>query len=1411
MKKNKADKNDLTNVLYKYSERVKELQGINKTVALLNQNKPLDESLQEICNLIPQAWQYPEFTCVRITFDNNTFSSKNFIETEWKQSQTFEIPGGKSGVIEVFYLKEFPELDEGPFMKEERNLIDNFANLISGSLTKDLLRRLVADNSERLKELRGINQISNILSQHRNFEDALKEICNTLPGAWQYPEYTAVRIIYDKQIYTTNFFYKTRWVLRQTFETQLGKKGIIEVYYLKEFPILYEGPFLKEERDLINNIADIISGIAAKKLLHKLVTDNTERLKELDAINQTTAIISSGKQVEATLTEICKILPESWQYPEHAVARITYEGFITESQPFQDTLWRQVESFVTIDNKKGWIEIFYLEEFPIIYEGPFLKEERNLIINIAQLITGYLNNLIGRDVLYKREIAKTSGNEYNEYRDSLIKKGKPLQQYFNQQTIDKYVYLDMMKYKVKEILFVATFYDAFILENEDAFFEQFMGEIYQYSLFSLPRITAVTSEIQALELAQTSKFDFAILTVGEDENAPVELAEQIKNQRPDLPVFLLLNKKGNVKYFESLVSTSKFIDKLFIWHGDSQIFFAIVKSIEDRTNVENDTRIGLVRVILLIEDSAQYYSKYLSVLYSIVFGHIQKVISSEKNELDKISKMRSRPKILLATNYEDAVYIYNKYRDFMQCVIADVEFEKNGAINKTAGLEFIKYVRSQDKELPVLLQSSEKRNAVKAQNLGVGYIDKNSENLTNDLTNFIIDNIGFGDFVFRDEHNKQIAVARNLREFETLLQTVPPESLLYHGQKNHFSFWLMARGEIHIAKILNPIPTFQNEDQEVARKMILDTINKVREDKKRGKVLNFDESFDFTDKNVVTLSSGSLGGKGRGLAFINTLIRNLDFSAFTQEINIRTPITAIIGTDEFVTFMNRNDLFDKIYKEKNYEKTKARFIEGQLSHKLLKRLKVFINQIRKPIAVRSSSLFEDSLSHPFAGIFDTYIIPNNQTNDDERLESLVTAVKLVFASVFSNQARTYYKAVHHRIEEEKMAVVLQELVGNQYDNYYYPHISGTAQSYNFYPVAHMTPEDGFAVIAMGLGTYVVEGGRAFRFSPKYPQTDVISLKDLLKTTQVSFLAVDLSTRNINYMKNGDKAALVSLDISEAEKHDTLRHCVSVYNANNDCLVPGINAVGPRVMNFANILNYDYIPLGKTIEVILKTVREALGTPVEIEFAVDLNLDRNGKASFYLLQIKPLVGNQLSFKIDPKRIDDEKVILYSEASMGNGKIDTISDIIYMDVDQFNKLRTLEMADEIEFLNKIMLRQNRQYILIGPGRWGTQDKSVGIPVMWPQICNAKIIVELGLPNYPLDASLGSHFFHNVTSMNIGYFSVQHSHSTNFLRWEKLNGKIILHRTKYFKHIRFDKPVTVLMDGRERKAIILENRES
>ena len=409
MKKTRETNNDLTDLLFQHTERLKELQGINKTVALLNQNKPLDESLQEICSLIPQAYQYPEHTCVRITFDNNTFVSKNFSETPWKQSQFFEIPGDKRGSIEVFYLLEFPEIDEGPFMKEERNLIDNFANLISGSLTKDLLRKLMTDNSERLKELRGINQISNILKTENNLEDALQEICNTLPGAWQYPEYTAARIIYDNQVYTSKFFYKTRWVLRQSFETQMGKKGTIEVYYLKDFPILDEGPFLKEERNLINNLADIISGIAAKKLLTRLVTDNTERLKELDAINKTTAIISAGKTIEETLHEICDILPSSWQYPEQTVARITYEDIVAVSQPFQETIWRQVESFVTIDNKKGWVEIFYLEEFPKLWEGPFMKEERNLIMNIAQLIAGYLNNFIGRDASEQTRNRQNSG------------------------------------------------------------------------------------------------------------------------------------------------------------------------------------------------------------------------------------------------------------------------------------------------------------------------------------------------------------------------------------------------------------------------------------------------------------------------------------------------------------------------------------------------------------------------------------------------------------------------------------------------------------------------------------------------------------------------------------------------------------------------------------------------------------------------------------------------------------------------------------------------------------------------------------------------------------------------------------------------------------------------------------------
>ncbi|HPR60362.1 MAG TPA: PEP/pyruvate-binding domain-containing protein, partial [Prolixibacteraceae bacterium] len=950
----------------------------------------------------------------------------------------------------------------------------------------------------------------------------MKDICTILPEAWQFSNDTVARIRYNKWIFQSENFVETQWRIAQEFETTKLKKGIIEIYYLRQFPEADEGPFLKEERNLLINIANLIAGSATKDIFNKLQHENSERVKELKAINRTSKIIEEGKSVDETLQDICNILPKSWQYPRYAVARIKFEGKIYMSENFKETVWVQRENFVTIDNKRGTVEIFYLKDFSDKKNEAFLPEEYNLLVNIAKLISGYLNNYKGRVIYYRTILTPNKGHRAEEFRKSLISNKKPLQLYFNQQTIDKYVYLDMMKYKVKHILFVATLYDAFVLESEDSFFEKFMGEIYQYSLFSLPRITGVSSAEEALELLETTHFDLVILMVGLDTKAPIKLSEQIKERDELLPIYLLLNKRSDVKYFEDLALTHKSIDKIFVWNGDSLILFAIVKSIEDRVNVSNDTKIGLVRVILLIEDSPIYYSKYLQILYSIVFEQVQKLLPEvEKNELDKIAKMRSRPKILLARNYDEAVAIFNKYKDFMLCVISDVEFERAGKTDKRAGVKFIKYAQSHIIDLPVILQSTDDTNQRIANSLNVSFLNKNSETLLNDIRKYLVSFLGFGNFTFRDRQGNKVGVARNLREFETLLRQIPDESFHFHASENQFSLWLMARGEIQLAKTLNPINIKEFPSISESRNFFIKTLQDYKEEKKKGKILRFEETSTLDEKNIVMFSSGSLGGKGRGLAFINTLINNLDFSEISKFINIVSPITVIIGTDEFQDFIHRNKLLPKIIDPKvSYQELRRHFAAGTLSHQLEIKLKDFVIQLDKPFAVRSSSSSEDSLTQPFAGVFDTYIIPNDEMNKRAVLENVALAIKLVFASVYSDKARTYFKAIHHKIEDEKMAVVLQELVGSRHDDYFYPHISGVAQSYNYYPVAHMKPEEGFAVAAVGLGSYVVDGWKSYRFSPVYPNIQMLSVKDMLNSSQVKFFALDCSSNNFDILEDG---------------------------------------------------------------------------------------------------------------------------------------------------------------------------------------------------------------------------------------------------------------------------------------------------
>ncbi|GAP68916.1 pyruvate phosphate dikinase, PEP/pyruvate binding domain [Bacteroidales bacterium 6E] len=1384
-----------------------EFDGIDRAAEILGRSKSIDELMTEMCKFLPEILRYPNLAEARIRFGEKIYTSPGFTETPWVFIHPLETPDNGHGSIELFYRELNENTYQQPFLPREQTLIANLATLIAGSVSEKALKKLLIQNTERLKELRGINQTTKILESSRNIEEALQRICNMLPEAMQYPHATVVRIFYHRKLFVSPGFRETEWNLKQKFELPDRKKGVIEIYYLENFPDEFEGPFLKEELELLENIATLIAGSAIKDVFKKLNYENTERIKELKAINETSRIIDEGKTIPETLREICEILPKSWQYPKYTAARIQFEGRTYVSGEFQETPWYQTEYFVTIDNNKGSVEIFYLRKFPAEDEGPFLHEERNLLINICRLISGYLNNLKGRGIIHLKGVPEQAVHPSDAFRTSLIRNKKPLQLYFNQQAIDKYIYLEMMRYKIKHILFVSTLYDAFNLESEDSFFAKFMGEIYQYSLFSVPRITGVSTAEEALELLETTRFDLVILMAGIDRESPVQLSEKIRERFESLPIYLLVNRKSDVKYYEEVMPSLRSIDKLFVWSGDSLILFSIVKLTEDKVNVDNDTRVGLVRVILLIEDSPIYYSKYIQILFDIVFNHVKQLLPEvEKNELDKISRMRSRPKILHARNYEEAIAIFNKYRDFMLCIISDVEFEKAGRMDKEAGAKLIRYVKSHISKLPIILQSSEDSNSALAKELEVTFLNKNSDRLIKDLKHFLNSYLGFGHFVFRDKAGNKIGVAKTLREFENLLQQIPDESLSIHASENQFSLWLMQRGEIQLARTLNPLSLNMFRTLEESRQQLLEIIKKYRKEKKKGKILTFDETSIIDEKNIVAFAPGSLGGKGRGLAFINTLIYNLDFPGLSDKINITTPITVVIGTDEFQHFISKNKLFEKIIDPTiPYQQLREHFAKGNLSMQLLQKLKILIKQINRPVAVRSSSIAEDSITQPFAGIFDTYIIPNS-SNKKLLFEHLTQAIKLVFASTFSPKARNYFTIIHHKIEEEKMAIVLQELVGNQYGDYYYPHISGVAQSYNYYPVANMLPEEGFAIAAVGLGTYVVDGWKSYRFSPKYPKVNMYSVRDLLNSTQSQFYALDCRNRDIDFLQDGELAALKLLDIYDAVEHGTLKHCVSVYNKDNDRLEPGDQGYGPFVVNFANILQYDHVPLAETIRELLVTVEEAFGSPVEIEYAVDLDRTKNGLPSFYLLQIKPLISDHIYKPVRIDKLDKSKMLLFTTSCVGNGQISDIYDIIYIDPEKFDKLRTMEMAEEIEALNQQMISYNRKYILVGPGRWGSRDRFVGIPVNWSQISNAKVIVEISLRNFPLDTSLGSHFFHNVTAMNIGYFSVQHTSATDFIRWDMLNNLPLIQETKFYRHVRLRKPLHIFMDGRNKTSAIV-----
>jgi hypothetical protein len=978
---------------------------------------------------------------------------------------------------------------------------------------------------------------------------------------------------------------------------------------------------------------------------------------------------------------------------------------------------------------------------------------------------------------------------------------------YKRQKTDRDIFQELMPTKVKEVLLFATLYDSFSIVREGQFSDKIFGEYLQLNLYAAPRFTGVNSKEDAIHALKQNNYDIIIVMAGVDKATPVETARELFKIKPNIPLLLLANNNADLLYFQKEGKKLDFIDRIFVWNGNSNVFVAMIKYIEDKKNVAFDTKNGNVRVILLVEDSIQYYSRYLPILYTTVMTQTQALVKEDAtDELHKILKMRARPKVLLVSTYEEAVNIINSYKKYILCVISDVKFEKNGVDDEDAGVELLKYASQSFKySVPLLLQSHDIANAARAKSIDADFINKNSESLSMDILNFLHRRLGFGNFIFKGQDGKPLAEAQNLEKFQKLFREIPAEALLYHGSRNSFSTWLMARGEINMADKLRPVKTKDFRSAEELREFCLNTFKEVRFEELRGTTVNFNPSMVHSNQLIVRLAKGSLGGKGRGIAFICNFIENINFKKLIPKLNIRIPATAVLGALEFDKFVEINNLYDDIYSLNNYESIRNHFLESEFDEETKNRLTEYLKEMDKPLAVRSSGLFEDSLLQPFSGVYATYLIPNNHPDISVRYNQLETAIKLVYASIFTESAQAYFDAVKYKIEEEKMAVVIQELVGQNYNGKYYPSVSGVAQSYNYYPISYMKPEDGFSVSAVGLGKYVVGGENAFRFCPHYPNINPTSVDEQLRNTQKVFYAMDLTNPDINLVANGEDASLKKYRITDAEADGTLEHLASTYDFENDCLIPGVQHKGLRVVDFANLLKYNYIPFAETLQILLKLFKEAMGAPVEIEYAIDLEPAENGLPTFYLLQIKPLIRIEEQIEIDLSEVDPEKVFMYAEHGMGNGKVENIYDVVYVDPEKFDKLKTKQIAKEIGEINREFESRGKEYILIGPGRWGSRDPFTGIPVFWANISKARIIVEIGLPDYQIDASLGSHFFHHVTSMNVGYFSVPHNSQNAKLKIEVLKHQKLIHETEFVKHVEFNKPLTVLMNGKERKALI------
>jgi len=977
---------------------------------------------------------------------------------------------------------------------------------------------------------------------------------------------------------------------------------------------------------------------------------------------------------------------------------------------------------------------------------------------------------------------------------------------YDRQRRERNIYHDLMRDRVREVLLVGSLYDSFVVESDGVLTEQIYGEYFKLNLNSIPRVTCAYTEESALDLFREGRFDLVIIMASLDFDMPLKLATSMRHIWPDIPILLMVTNNSSLAMLDTSRPELSAFNRVFVWNGYSKLFVGMIKYIEDWRNVEIDTRTGEVRVILLIEDSVRYYSRYLPVLYKVVLRQTQLLVEEERStETYKLLSIRARPKILLASSYEEALNIFETYKPYLLTVITDVRFSRGGSFDENAGFEFIKFAKREIPDLPMLVQSSEQNVRERAYEVGASFIDKNSESLEMELAAFLQANLGFGNFVFRNPDGNEITRARNMGEFVEKLNEIPIESLLYHAEHNHFSAWLMARGEIHVAKILRPYRITDFSGPAELRHFIVHLIDQIRSTRSRGMVPYFDLEMIKYPRYLCKIADGSVGGKGRGLIFIHSLLDNIDFSQYVKGMRIAMPNTVFVGIDEFEHFLEMNALWAWAYYGNNTEAIPSVFMQKSLTPQLVERLRQFLSVSKKPLAVRSSGLFEDMLMVPFSGVYDTYIIPNNHPDAEIRLQQLCSAIKLIYASLFSKEARTYFEAANYNLEEERMAVVIQELVGSPHGSHFYPNAAGVAQSYNYYPVSYVKPDDGLCLAALGLGTYVVGGGAAYRFCPKYPKLDVLSPEHALESTQRIFHALSLENSQPDLLQ-GEMASLSELSVSAVEKDRYFPMIASTWDAADQRFVPGILTKGHRVIDFANMLKYEAYPFAQAIGMVLDIATRSMGTPVEIEYA--LNFDTPGEdPTLYLLQLKPLIHIDDRVEIDPTQIRREDCLMLSRTCMGNGRDFSVQAIVWVDPRAFQRDSTLEIAAEIEELDTIARKENFSYLLVGPGRWGTRDRWLGVPVSFSQISRAKAIAEVDLPDFVVESSQGSHFFHNLTTMRIKYMKVTQSSAEDFMNWPWLYSIPPRKRTKHCALTMFGSPIDIRFDGRSGIGAILK----